>query len=553
SLQADWMRVTPYTANGTFLSRIYDSGTVSTWGTMSWTADVPTGTSLAMAVRKGNTAVPDGSWSAWAPVASSGGAVGGIARYIQYSAALTANAGLDQTPALKDVGITCGACSAGAPTAIADLAATGTGNAGGGRANVRVHFSGVNAGDQVAVYRRGYGDYPLYRADHGGAPAAPASPAAAVAAGWTLTGVGASDALDVPPTRDFWYYVAFVNNACGVASAPSNRTAGTLDYILGDVSNGIAVCAGGGEAGDGVVSTPDMSALGAAYGSSFGPTDDRICLDVGPTTDFGVRSRPTPDGRLDFDDLVIYALGYQVPLPANAPPRASATAVAADHDEIALVAPTTVHSGEVFTVGVRLRGTGAVHAVSARLAWDANAAEFVDATGGALLNAAGGLLLVPSPGIIDAAVLGSAVSGFLGDGELAQVRFRATRDGDPRVRLSSSVARDAGNRTVNLGVASVPPPVVVYETGLGVVFPNPFQGNLNISFALARDTHASIVVYDVAGRAVRHLDEGTRPAGFHVVTWDGRGDGGNAAPAGIYIVRFDAGEVRQNRRVQLIR
>jgi flagellar hook assembly protein FlgD len=88
---------------------------------------------------------------------------------------------------------------------------------------------------------------------------------------------------------------------------------------------------------------------------------------------------------------------------------------------------------------------------------------------------------------------------------------------------------------------------------LGPVFPNPFRGSLNVSFSLARPVRATVVVYDLAGRAVRHLDDGMREAGTHVLTWDGRLDAGSQAPAGLYLVRFQAGEVRQTRRVQLIR
>jgi len=41
---------------------------------------VPAGTGLAMSVRKGDTPTPDGSWSTWASVSTSGSAVGGVGR-----------------------------------------------------------------------------------------------------------------------------------------------------------------------------------------------------------------------------------------------------------------------------------------------------------------------------------------------------------------------------------------------------------------------------------------------------------------------------------------
>jgi hypothetical protein len=551
TLKVDWLRLSPYVASGTFTSRVFDAGALSSWGPMSWTADVPSGTSLAMQVRKGNTPAPDITWTVWAPVASSGATVGGASRFIQYGATLTANTAADQTPSLKDVGITCGACNADMPDAIADLGAAAAAGGTGGRTGVKVSWSAAPQGSGVAVYRKAFGDYPLYRADHGAAPAAPASPAAALAQGWTLTPVTAPGAVDVPPARGFWYYAGFVTNACGVTSAPSNVSGGALDYLLGDVSDGASTCASAAEAGDGTVSTPDLSALGANYGQSFPTTDDRVCLDVGPTVDYGLRSLPHPDGRLDFEDLVLYALNFEVPLPALAA-RQHELKRAAAFDALELDAAPSRRAGEAFDVVLRFSGTGLVHALSVDLAWDGSVAEFVGASPGALLATEGGLVLTPQPGRVDAAVLGGNAAGLQGDGELVLVRFRARADGDPAVRITATRARDAANHPVLLGQSS-PAPVVPRVTRLGPVFPNPFHTALNVSFSLARSAPVRIEVLDLAGRVMRHLENGFHPAGVQVVTWDGRGDSGEAVPPGSYVIRFQAGEFRQTRWVQLIR
>jgi len=551
----DWMRMTPYAPSGTFESRIHDAGSPVTWVSMNWNALTPAGTTLAMSVRTGNTPVPDGTWTSYAAVANSGDAVGGTARYLQYHAAFDAT-DRTRTPSLADVSVTCSACSGG-PTVIADLSAVSSLNAGNGRSNARVTWSGPIAGEAVAVYRKAYGDYPLYRADHGAAPSAPATPGDATTEGWTLTGVTASGGLDAPPARGSWYYVAYVTNACSVVSGPSNRTAGTLDYQLGDVSNGVAACVGGGEAGDGVVDTADMSIFGASYGTSFPTSDDRICLDVGPTVDFGIRSRPTPDQALNFEDLVIYALNFQLPLPAGqtAPAAARVVAPAADgvRDALWVVAPEAVKAGQLFDAIVRYRGAGSVHAVSAKLAWDPALVEVTGQEGGELLIGAGGLALSPAAGTVDAAVLGSSAGGITGEGDLALVHFRARADGAPRVRVAEANARDGANQAVALELDGTPAPVLQLATGIGRVFPNPFQGSLNVPFALAKESRVTVTIFDLAGRIVRHLEDGVRTPGSHAVIWDGRTDRGVQAASGLYAVKFKAGNVDQTRRVMLIR
>jgi hypothetical protein len=213
-----------------------------------------------------------------------------------------------------------------------------------------------------------------------------------------------------------------------------------------------------------------------------------------------------------------------------------------------------VRAGDVFDVTLRFTGTGAVHALSADLAWDAAVASIAGVSAGPALEDAGGVAMAPRPGTVDLAVLGASSPGLTGDGVVATVRFRALRDGEPRVRLAEVRARDAGNRPVSLGTTTTAAaPVVPHTTALGAVFPNPFHASLNVSFALARESRVRVTVYDLAGRVVRHVEDGPRTAGFHVVSWDGRADAGSPAPSGVYMIRFETGEVVQTRRVQLVR
>jgi Big-like domain-containing protein/purple acid phosphatase-like protein len=101
-LSVDWVHVTPYPASGTFDSRVFDAGQQVDWNSLSWTVDTPAGTGVALSVRTGNTPTPDGSWSGFNPVGSSGGSIGGNSRYLQYRAELSSS-DQDRTPTLSDV------------------------------------------------------------------------------------------------------------------------------------------------------------------------------------------------------------------------------------------------------------------------------------------------------------------------------------------------------------------------------------------------------------------------------------------------------------------
>jgi hypothetical protein len=104
SLTVDWMRLTPYAASGTYTSKVFNAGFPATWMNASWTADAPAGTTVVVSYRTGNTAIPDGTWTAFTTVSSSGAALSGVSQYSQFRLQeTTTNPG--QTPVVKDVTI----------------------------------------------------------------------------------------------------------------------------------------------------------------------------------------------------------------------------------------------------------------------------------------------------------------------------------------------------------------------------------------------------------------------------------------------------------------
>jgi len=97
--------VAPYFSTGRLFSSVLDmDSATATPMTASWTAAVPSGTGLTMSVRTGNTAVPDGSWTAYSPEVSVGyGSPFSVApgRYAQLRATLSAS-NTSLTPTFED-------------------------------------------------------------------------------------------------------------------------------------------------------------------------------------------------------------------------------------------------------------------------------------------------------------------------------------------------------------------------------------------------------------------------------------------------------------------
>jgi hypothetical protein len=83
--------------------------------------------------------------------------------------------------------------------------------------------------------------------------------------------------------------------------------------------------------------------------------------------------------------------------------------------------------------------------------------------------------------------------------------------------------------------------------------PNPTRGVVTLSTGCDADGYQALDVLDVTGRVVRHLGGGWRPAGARTVVWDGTDAAGRGVPAGVYLVRFEAGASALVRRVALLR
>jgi hypothetical protein len=397
--------------------------------------------------------------------------------------------------------------------------------------------------DQVEIWRKGYGAYPEYDDAGGSVPVAPVS----LANGWTLVvtqPVGAPAYVDEPATRDFYYYAAIVIDDCGNRSVASTFTGGTLNYHLGDVAPI--------PTGDNLVNTLDISRLGSHYGITLTPASDPYGdLDVGPTTDYSVDARPTTDNQIQFEDLIMFAINYGM-VSKDALPNLTPAAQSAVIAKVGEVDPAT----STFSVDIEMTGDGQIQGLSIPMTWNGDAVKPVGFTAGNLIADQGGLgmVLSPAPGTIDAAVFGERDLGICGQGTVATVTFQVVGAGDFGIDVGDIVARDRENQPVVIsGSLAAPALVVPARTELYANTPNPFNPSTQLSFALSRQGSVRLQIYSVQGRLVATLIDGELPAGPHSVTWQGRDDAGRMVSSGAYIVRLEAPDATQSRRITLMK
>ena len=91
------------------------------------------------------------------------------------------------------------------------------------------------------------------------------------------------------------------------------------------------------------------------------------------------------------------------------------------------------------------------------------------------------------------------------------------------------------------------------EFALSQNYPNPFNPVTSIQFASPVATDVVFVVYDVLGRELVRLGEGSYPAGYWNLVWNGHDEFGDEAPSGIYIARLVTPEYTKSIKMVLLK
>jgi hypothetical protein len=83
--------------------------------------------------------------------------------------------------------------------------------------------------------------------------------------------------------------------------------------------------------------------------------------------------------------------------------------------------------------------------------------------------------------------------------------------------------------------------------------PNPMRGTTTLAFDLPFEGLVDLHIYDLLGRSIRRLSEGTMPGGRYEIVWDGRNDRGHPVASGIYLVRLGWRDRVETGRIVFLR
>ena len=91
---------------------------------------------------------------------------------------------------------------------------------------------------------------------------------------------------------------------------------------------------------------------------------------------------------------------------------------------------------------------------------------------------------------------------------------------------------------------------------LGQNYPNPFNASTTISYTLPEmDGTCSLRldIFDIQGRLIRTLVNGTAASGSHQLLWNGANEQGEQVPSGIYFYRLQAGAFQEIKRMVMLK
>ncbi len=149
----------------------------------------------------------------------------------------------------------------------------------------------------------------------------------------------------------------------------------------------------------------------------------------------------------------------------------------------------------------------------------------------------------------------SGLSALLRVGGAVAVSQNAELQAEEVTRFLQQIGRGSASQEggTNDDVVDDPPTddettVLPTRTRLLPAYPNPSNSTMTLIYDLAESASVQLQLYSLSGQRVRDLVSNLQGAGRHRVDWDGLNAAGVPVAAGIYLVRFRAGQARQTTR-----
>ena len=80
-------------------------------------------------------------------------------------------------------------------------------------------------------------------------------------------------------------------------------------------------------------------------------------------------------------------------------------------------------------------------------------------------------------------------------------------------------------------------------------YPNPFSADTRFAFETPAAGNVRLAIYDISGREVSQIFNGSLPAGSHELSWNGKDREGQALAAGMYLARLTSASGEKAKKI----
>ena len=91
------------------------------------------------------------------------------------------------------------------------------------------------------------------------------------------------------------------------------------------------------------------------------------------------------------------------------------------------------------------------------------------------------------------------------------------------------------------------------DYALGDNYPNPFNAETAIRFAIPAAGVVVLDIYNISGQLVARLMDGELQAGSYEIKWDGRDAEGESVGSGVYLYELRAGSFVDSKQMLLLK
>ncbi len=315
---------------------------------------------------------------------------------------------------------------------------------------------------------------------------------------------------------------------------------GQVKSYLGDVASNTSTLTG-----DGLIDFFDLSPWSISYWSGvggFGMVNYKVKYDVGPTSTNNVYGIPTVDGKIQFEDLVIFSMSYGFSA-SNVYPKI----------ESEPTAPVDLQLGEPIIAGIQTRiplfvsgGVQNVRAMS--LTFAGQFGRLVSVEKGTLLTEFTNPVMVMSnvegnQVYVDLAVFGAEELGINQEGEVLTLVF----EGNTEINLNTADIRNILNSPMAVNISGSEG-LVPAEFALMQNYPNPFNPTTTINYNLPKQAMVEISIYNALGEKVATVVNEIKEAGKHTVEFNAVG-----YSSGIYFYQIKANDFVSVKKMILMK